>query len=198
MKQAAIALAFLLFPARSFAAQPAVAPATAPAKPAPAPAKPTPAKPAADNKPILGQHNNNASITIDSDSFQADLNGKTGTWSGNVVVVQEDTKMRANTVRMTTVNGKADKIMANGNVVVDSPKTGTVTGDSGVYNVVPRTVVMTGNVVMKKGKDVMRGAQLTVNLATGQAVLGGGVKGQVAGQAQTNTRVQAVFTPNSQ
>ena len=194
MKQAAIALAFLLFPAGSFAAQPAVAPVTGPAKPAPA----KPGKPAADNKPILGQHNNNASITIDSDSFQADLNGKTGTWSGNVVVVQDDTKMRANTVRMTTVNGKADKIMASGNVVVDSPKTGTVTGDNGVYNVVPRTVLMTGNVVMKKGKDVMRGAQLTVNLATGQAVLGGGVKGQVAGQAQTNTRVQAVFTPNSQ
>jgi len=195
MKQAAIALAFLLFPAGSFAAQPAVAPVTGPAKPAPA--KPA-AAPAADNKPILGQHNNNASITIDSDSFQADLNGKTGTWSGNVVVVQDDTKMRANTVRMTTVNGKADKIMASGNVVVDSPKTGTVTGDNGVYNVVPRTVLMTGNVVMKKGKDVMRGAQLTVNLVTGQAVLGGGVKGQVAGQAQTNTRVQAVFTPNSQ
>jgi lipopolysaccharide export system protein LptA len=99
---------------------------------------------------------------------------------------------------MTTVNEKADKILASGNVVVDSPKTGTVTGDNGVYNVVPRTVLMTGNVVMKKGKDVMRGAQLTVNLVTGQAVLGGGVKGQTPGNTQGNTRVQAVFTPNSQ
>jgi len=49
-------------------------------------------------------------------------------------------------------------------------------------------------VVMKKGKDVMRGSQLTVNLVTGQAVLGGGVKGQTQG----SSRVQAVFTPNSQ
>jgi len=49
-------------------------------------------------------------------------------------------------------------------------------------------------VVLKKGKDVMQGAQLTVNLATGQAVLGGGVKGQ----AQTQSRVKAVFTPNTQ
>jgi lipopolysaccharide export system protein LptA len=145
-------------------------------------------------KPILGQQNSDAPINISSDSFQADLNGKTGAWSGNVVVVQADTKMRANTVRMTTVNGKADKIMASGNVVVDSPKTGTVTGDNGVYNVVPRTVLMTGNVVLKKGKNVMRGAQLTVNLVTGLATVGGGAKGQ----SQTNTRVQAVFTPNSQ
>ena len=175
----AIVLALALLPTGLQAAQPAAAPT----KPAAAP-----------GKPILGQQNSNAPIDISSDSFQADLNGKTGTWTGNVVVVQADTKMRANTVRMTTVNGKADKIMASGNVVVDSPKSGTATGDNGVYNVVPRTVVLTGNVVLKKGKDVMQGAQLTVNLATGQAVLGGGVKGQT----QTSSRVKAVFTTNSQ
>ena len=143
-------------------------------------------------KPIVG--GSNAPITISSDSFQADLNAKSGTYSGNVVIVQGDMKLRANTVKLTTINNKADKVVASGNVVVDSPKSGIVTGESGVYSIVPRTVVMAGNVVLKKGKDVMRGAQLTVNLATGQAVLGGGVKGQ----AQGNTRVQAVFTPNSQ
>ena len=77
-------------------------------------------------------------------------------------------------------------------------KSGTATGDQGVYSVVPRTVVMTGNVVLKKGKDVMRGTQLTVNMATGQAVLGGGVKGQAGTGTQGSSRVQAVFTPNSQ
>ena len=166
MKHAAIVLAVLAFSASGHAA------------------------PAA--KPIAGD--SNAPINISSDSFQADLNSKLGTWSGNVIVTQADMKLRANTVRMTTVNGKADKVTATGNVVVDSPKSGIVTGETGVYSVVPRTVVLTGNVVLKKGKDVMRGAQLTVNLATGQAVLGGGVKSQ----AQGNTRVQAVFTPNSQ
>ena len=104
--------------------------------------------------------------------------------------------MRANTVRMTTVNGKADKIFANGNVVVDSPKSGTATGDNGVYDVVPRTVMLTGNVVLKKGKDVMRGTQLTVNLVTGQAMLGGGVK--APGADQRTAACRRVFTPNSQ
>ena len=42
----------------------------------------------------------------------------------------------------------------------------------------------------------MRGAQLTINLASGQATLGGGVKSTTPG-AQGNERVQAVFTPNS-
>jgi len=150
---------------------------------------------AAPAKPVTAQHDSNAPIAISSDSFQADLNSKLGTWSGNVIVTQADMKLRANTVRMSTVNGKADKVTATGNVVVDSPKSGIVTGENGVYAVVPRTVVMTGNVVLKKGKDVMRGAQLTVNLITGQAVLG---SAKSPAGAQGNGRVQGVYLPNSQ
>ncbi len=155
-------------------------------------AGPVLAAPAA--KPITGNHDNNAPINISSDNFQADLNAKSGLYTGNVVVVQGDTKLRANQVRVLTVNGKADKITAGGNVVVDSPQSGTATGDNGVYSVGPRVVVMTGNVVLKKGKDVMRGEKLTVNLVTGQATLGSGVKAT----GNPGGRVQGVFTPNSQ
>ena len=147
----------------------------------------------AETRASLVPGDSKAPINISSDTFQADLNGKTGTWTGNVLVIQADTKMRSNSVRMSTTNGKLDKVLASGNVVVDSPKSGIVTGDNGVYSVVPRTVLMTGNVTLKKGKDVMRACQLTVNLNTGQAVLGS------CGQAQGKTggRVQGVFMPNS-
>jgi lipopolysaccharide export system protein LptA len=131
-------------------------------------------------------------INVSSDRFVADLNGKTGTFVGNVLVTQGDIRMRANQVRITSVGGKADKVTATGNVVVDSPASGTATGDVGVYSVGPRTVLMSGNVVLKRQKDVMRGAQLTVNLATGQATLGAGSKG-TAGAPQG--RVQGVFNP---
>jgi lipopolysaccharide export system protein LptA len=144
------------------------------------------AKPAAA-KPAAKRGNSNADINISSDSFQADLNGKTGTWQGNVVVVQGDMKLRSNSVRVTTVKGDPEKVIATGNVVVDSPTVGTITGENGVYAVGPKTVTMNGNVVLKKGKDVMRGSQLTANLVTGQATLGG---------AKTQGgRVQAVFHP---
>lgn len=175
-----------LFAAVAFAAPAFTAPAfavSAQAAPAPKAAK----------TPITGQHDNNAPINISSDSFQADLNAKSLTYTGNVVVVQGDTKLRANLVHVDTVNGKADKITATGNVVVDSPTSGTATGDKGIYSVVPRTVLMTGNVVLKKGKNVLRGAQLTVDLNTGLANVGGGAKAQGA----TGGRVQGVFTPNS-
>ncbi|HEX3754372.1 MAG TPA: lipopolysaccharide transport periplasmic protein LptA [Rhizomicrobium sp.] len=146
-----------------------------------APAKPTPA------------HDNKAPIDISSDSFQADLNGKTGTWNGNVILVQGDMKLRANSVRVTTVNGNADKVMAAGNVVVDSPRSGTATGDNAVYSVGPRTVVLTGNVVLKKGKDVLQGTHGTFNMATGVMALTGEKSPQNPGG-----RVKGVFTPNSQ
>jgi lipopolysaccharide export system protein LptA len=152
---------------------------------------------AAPSKPVTGQRDNNAPINISSDSFQADLTGKSGTWTGNVVVVQGDVKMRSNSVRVSTVNGKADKVYADGNVVVDSPTSGTATGDKGVYSVGPRTVLMTGNVVLKKGKDVLRGAELTVNLVTGKAILGGGAKAPGTSTGAPAGRVQGVFTPTS-
>ncbi len=138
-------------------------------------------------KPQEGQE-----INVSSDRFVADLNGKTGTFVGNVLVTQGDIRMRADQVRITSVNGKADKVTATGNVVVDSPASGTATGDMGVYSVGPRTVLMSGNVVLKRQKDVMRGARLTVNLATGQATLGAGPKG-TPGAPQG--RVQGVFSP---
>ena len=57
---------------------------------------------------------------------------------------------------------------------------------------------MTGNVVLKKGKDVMQRHQLTVNLDTGQATLGGGVKttAQTASQVAAACRAYSRPTRN--
>src|ERR1700744_1458656 len=147
---------------------------------------------------LAPKHDSNAPINISADKFLADSNAKTGTWTGNLSVIQGDMRMRANSVRLNVVGkeNKPDKIFANGNVVVDSPNSGTVTGDNGVYDVVARTVTMTGKVVLTKQKDVMRGSLLTVNLETGQATLGGGAKtpGTTAGTTGGG-RVQGIFTP---
>jgi lipopolysaccharide export system protein LptA len=149
---------------------------------------------AAAAAPATGKHDANAPINVSADKFLADSNAKTGTWTGNVVVVQGDMRMRANSVRVNVVgkDNKPDKILASGNVVVDSPNSGTVTGDNGVYDVPARTVTMTGKVVLTRDKDVMRGSQLTVNLDTGVATLGGGAK---APGTTSGGRVQGIFTP---
>jgi lipopolysaccharide export system protein LptA len=140
----------------------------------------------------LGKHDTNAPIQVSADQFSADMNAKSGTYSGNVIVTQGDMHLRANTVRISTVNSKPDKIVANGNVVFDSASSGTATGDTGVYEVGPRLINFTGRVVLTKGKNVMRGTNLQVNLVTGRATL------NAAGSKQGGGRVQGIFTPPPQ
>ena len=87
------------------------------------------ASPAFAAAPSLApKHDSNAPINIAADKFVADNNAKTGTWTGNVIVTQSDMRMRANSVRLNVVgnDNKPDKIFASGNVVVDSPNSGTV------------------------------------------------------------------------
>jgi lipopolysaccharide export system protein LptA len=137
----------------------------------------------------IGMKDPNAPIEYTADNFDADANSKTATLSGNVLIRQGEMRMRANAVRVNIVNGKANKILAKGHVVVDAPS-GTATGDDGVYDVNPRLVTLTGNVVLTREKNVMRGSYLVVNLITGVATLDGGKR--------PGGRVQGLFTPESQ
>ncbi len=134
----------------------------------------------------VGKHDANAPIQVSADTFLADVNAKTGTYSGNVLVTQGDFHLRADKVRVNVVEGKPDQIFAMGNVVFDAPS-GAARGDNGVYNVKPRLITLTGHVVLTKEKNVMRGSTLTVNLVTGLAQLG-----------NTAGRVQGLFQPPPQ
>jgi lipopolysaccharide export system protein LptA len=154
--------------------------------------------------PLPGKHDANQPIAVSADRFVAEKNPAsgnngaiTGTYTGNVVITQGDIRMRADTVRINVIGGKPDKIYANGNVVVNSAS-GTATGDAGVYDVAPRLVTLTGHVVLTKEKNVMRGAQLTVNLVTGVAQLGGGRVNSTLTPGGGNGRVQGLFPPPPQ
>jgi lipopolysaccharide export system protein LptA len=127
-------------------------------------------------------------IQVNADTFAADLNQSTGTYRGNVVIVQGEVKLRANEVRVLAPDGKAQRMEARGNVVVDSPS-GTARGDNGTYDVVARVIHLTGRVTLTKGQNVMRGSALDVHVATGQARLVN------AGQQGKPGRVEAVFYP---
>jgi lipopolysaccharide export system protein LptA len=135
-----------------------------------------------------GMLNPDVPINVSADNFVADANAKTGVYTGNVVIHQGEVKMRANAVRAQFTENKPNRIYAQGHVVIDAPS-GVATGDNGVYDVNPRIITLTGNVVLTKEKNIMRGQQLVVNLITGQATLDGG-------QGKSG-RVQALFTPTN-
>jgi len=137
----------------------------------------------------IGMRDPNAPIEVSAEKFDADANSKTATYTGNVLIKQGEVRMHADAVRVNVVDGKPEKILANGHVVVDAPS-GTATGDSGIYDVNPRIVTLHGRVVLTREKNVMRGSMLTVNLISGQAKLGG-EQGQPS-------RVQGLFIPAAQ
>jgi lipopolysaccharide export system protein LptA len=146
------------------------------------------------SKSLASGHDSTAPITVTSDQVDYDTNGKTGTFVGHVLVTQEDDKMRSDQVRVVAgADGKVDRMYATGNVVLNSLAGETATGDSGVYSVGPRIVEMTGNVVLLKGKDVIRGSHLTVSLDTGKAVL----TNDARAPGPPGSRVQAVIMPDS-
>jgi lipopolysaccharide export system protein LptA len=148
--------------------------------------------PAAKPNSLLGSHNTSQPIDINADKFSADLNAKTFTYSGNVVITQGDIKMHAADVKVNTADGNAPTtIVATGGVVVDSPSSGTATGDAGTYDVPNHLVTLTGRkVVLVHNKDISSGTRLTVNLLTDVATF-------VSDKAQGgNGRVTGTFTPS--
>lgn len=134
-------------------------------------------------------HNSNAPINVSSDTFEGNFQTKVGTYSGNVIVTQGGDKLRADRVKVDVVAGKPNRFEAAGHVVFVS-SSGTATGDNGVYDLGPRTITLTGHVVLTKEKDVMRGTSLVVDMNTGQSRL-------IARGAQGN-RVQGLFVQQPQ
>jgi lipopolysaccharide export system protein LptA len=131
-------------------------------------------------------------IAVNADSFLADLNNETGTYTGNVIVTQGQVRLHADEVKVHAPGGRASSMEANGNVVVDSPS-GQAVGDSGVYDVPQQTIRLTGNVVLTKDANVMRGTALEVSMATGLARLTADSKNAPPGQPRG--RVQGLFVP---
>ena len=129
-------------------------------------------------------------IAVNADSFLADLNGETGTYTGNVIVTQGRVRLHADQVKVTAPGGRASRMEAQGHVIVDSPS-GQAVGDAGIYDVAQKVLRLNGHVVLTKEANVMRGSALEISMATGLARLTSGApaQGQPAG------RVQGLFVP---
>jgi lipopolysaccharide export system protein LptA len=126
-------------------------------------------------------------MNVSSDAFEGDMQTKVGTYSGNVIAVQATCKLRADKIVAEAVSGNdLNRLTATGNVVFNS-SSGTAIGDNGVYDLGPKLLTLTGKVVLTKGKDVMRGTKLVVDVNTGIAHLT--AKGMPGG------RVQSSFIP---
>jgi lipopolysaccharide export system protein LptA len=140
-------------------------------------------------------------IKIDADSLEVQQAKNLAIFKGNVEAVQGRINIRANEIRVW-YQGKDDKkagkpaaagdpasgstiirIDAIGKVFVSSPDE-TAQGDLGVYDVPGKRITLTGNVVLTRGENVIRGEKLILNIATGRSEIHGGKR-----------RVHGIFQP---
>lgn len=119
-------------------------------------------------------------VEITSDALDVSQNDNTAVFTGNVVVVQGDLKLTAPSVRVLYTDPSAGprkiaRVNATGGVTLVSP-TEAAEGQEAVYTPDNGAVVMTGNVTLTQGPNVITGDRLNVDLNTGTGKMEGRVK----------------------
>lgn len=123
---------------------------------------------------------NDKPIQIQSDKLEIRDQENKAEFSGNVTVVQGTTTLQAGNMIVSyragggsVAGGDADieKIDVSGKVYLKSG-TQEATADTGTFNLVDETLVLSGEkVVLSEGKNVFVGCKLTVTMRTGEAKL---------------------------
>ena len=135
------------------------------------------------------------------------------TWSGAAEALQGNSRLRANTIKAFLKKkapgaagqtapagpggaanpsdcGATQRIEADGNVFYVTPDQ-VAHGDHAVYNADADQIVMTGNVIVVQGKNVVRGDKMTIHVATREVTIDSVAQGRGA-----PGRVRGVFYPN--
>lgn len=125
-------------------------------------------------------------IEISAETQQVDFNAETVVYAGDVRVRQGEMALRADKVTASAPGAKLSTIEAAGGVVITS-RDATATAPRAVYDVVARTIRLTGAVVLAQGGNTLKGTDLLVDLKAGTAVL--------TGKGAGDGRVEGVLQP---
>jgi lipopolysaccharide export system protein LptA len=135
--------------------------------------------------------NRDQPVKIQATSLEVRDKDKVATFSGDVRVINGDTEMRCKALVVFYDDDgsggpsmkaaepgpggqqQIKRIEARGGVTV-AQKEQTAAGDSAIFNLRENTVTLTGNVVVTRGQDILRGHRLMVNLTSGISRMDGG------------------------
>ena len=124
-------------------------------------------------------------------SFGADGGEYTSTGialRGRAEVVQGPNRLRADSINGTIVSGDLTRVEASGNVYFVTPDQ-TIRGEGAVYTFATDEVVVTGDVILTQGQNVLTGGRLVYNTRTESARMEGGA-------GSNGGRIRGVFYPD--
>lgn len=164
------------------------------------------------------KHNKKTPIEVTSDSLEVMQEQNKAAFTGHVVAVQgkvrlsadkmtvyyasaEDKKNnkkktdKADSSKDSAAQGAIKKIEAEGNVFLSTPQE-TASGSVGVYDVQNQEIRLSNQVVLTRGKNILKGDKLTYNFATGRSLISSGAADGGKG-GKSGERVRALFVPES-
>jgi len=169
---------------------------------------------------LQGGQDKDQPVQIEAASLEVRDKNKMATFSGDVQVVQGDTTMKCQKLvvfygqevgiaQKEAGQGGAPapetkpalagpkgaqnirRIEARGGVTVIT-KDQNASGDLGVYDLIAKTITLTGNVVVSQGQNVIHGERVVVDTVSGNAR----VESNNQGGGGTPSRVRALIQPN--
>jgi lipopolysaccharide export system protein LptA len=160
---------------------------------------------AATNPLASGKYNTEGPIEINADTLEVFQVENRAVFSGHVVAIQDKVRLKSDKMNVfyrdtakdagakkgATNQGAIEKIEVDGSVFLSTPEE-TASGASGLYDVTGQKIYLNNNVVLTRGKNVLKGDKLVYNFATGVSTVTGGGSEQTAGGKQ---RVRALFVP---
>jgi lipopolysaccharide export system protein LptA len=142
-------------------------------------------------------------IKITSNSLEVRDKEHQATFVGNVIAVQGDSTLRCKKLvvfyednsgpaaapkpgQKASSNQQIKRLDCKGDVVIVQ-KDQTATGDNGTFEMKTNKALLTGNVVVTQGENVIRGDQLEIDMTTGVSRI----------ESHNKGRVDALIKPNS-
>ncbi|MER5170803.1 lipopolysaccharide transport periplasmic protein LptA [Thioclava sp. GXIMD2076] len=121
--------------------------------------------------------NTKAPVEITSDSLQVDQSTGEAVFRGNVLVVQDDMRLKAAELHVEygQTQSEINRLIASGGVTLVSASDAAKSQDA-VYDVRNGNLVMTGDVLLTQGDNALSGNKLTVDLTTGTGQMDGRVR----------------------
>lgn len=107
---------------------------------------------------------------------------------GRAELTQGDSRIRADRVEAALSGGDLTRVEATGSVYFVTPEQ-TIRGDRAVYTPANDTIVLTGDVILTQGENVLTGSRLTVQVSSGRATMDGA-------PTSAGSRVRGVFYPD--
>ena len=119
-----------------------------------------------------------APVEVAADNLTVNQSDGSALFAGNVVIGQGEMRLSADEVSVQYATGDQQRISsltATGNVtLVSGPD--AAEAQQAVYDVEAGTVLLTGDVLLSQGQNVLSGERMTVDLATGAAQVQGRVR----------------------